>query len=199
MSHLTSCVDLIKRYWKWRNKAHENLTNDSPYYSEFSSKREHGSSIPSGTSFGDNKDLVNRVRSDACLLQTTLVTDNNEVDSRTGKDIGTWGILSDYVQNTPAADFPPVNYKQYASMLVFDQFMKNLLMNVSDEVNSPLKSNLSDGKTGGAALAFPQVAVSVAVLVGALAMNPMNEAMAIVEHHEGMLKFLFTTSGVPTL
>lgn len=33
--------DLIKRYWNWRNKAHDNLDQDTPYLSEFSKRNQN--------------------------------------------------------------------------------------------------------------------------------------------------------------
>lgn len=122
--------DLIKRYWRWRSKAHDDLKQkgqDSPYVFEFSQSESLVNAIPTGTAFGDDPEIVDKVRSDSRLRNSPLVTDNQEVDPDTGRDIGTYGILSNYVQNTPAAMFPPVNYKQYAKLLVFDQFVKNLL------------------------------------------------------------------------
>lgn len=129
--------DLIKRYWNWRNKAHENLQEkygqQSPYYTEFS-KDSSVVGIPSGTSFGDDPSTVNLAREDSRRRHTPLVTDNQEKDTVTGNDIGSWGILTDYVQNTPAAQFPPVNYKAYSKMLVLDDFVKGLIeTDVSNE------------------------------------------------------------------
>ena len=131
--------DLIKRYWAWRSEAHINLREtqgkSSPYLSEFSvtDNRHLTAAIPTGTSFGDDPQLVDRVREDSRLRNTPLVVDNREVDENSGTEIGTWGILSDFSQNTPAASFPPVNYKQYKNMLVMDGFIKSIFK--KDEEN----------------------------------------------------------------
>uniref|UniRef100_A0A7S1Z823 Rieske domain-containing protein n=1 Tax=Ditylum brightwellii TaxID=49249 RepID=A0A7S1Z823_9STRA len=126
--------DLIKRYWKWRSEAHEELKKkgqNSPYMVEFSGQQAPAS-IPSGTSFGDDPELVARIRADSRLRNSPLVSDNKEIDERTGSEVGTWGILSDYVQNTPAANFPPVNYKQYKNLLVLDDFIKGVFQKDAD-------------------------------------------------------------------
>ena len=121
--------DLIKRYWKWRSDAHEDLKRktgkNSPYFVEFSGEEKKSATIPTGTSFGDDPKLVHRVRQDSRLRNIPLVFDNQEFDEKSGAEIGTYGIISDYVQNTPPANFPPVNYKQYKNMLVFDDFIKS--------------------------------------------------------------------------
>ena len=127
--------DLIKRYWRWRSKAHDALVDSgyevaSPYYVDFAhhDSRSVPAGIPSGTSFGDAPSVVERVRGDSRLTNIPLVSDNNEVDPTTGKAIGTYGIKEDYLQETPEARFPPINYKQYARMLVFDDLVKNLFL-----------------------------------------------------------------------
>ena len=175
--------DLIKRYWKWRNTAHENLRDqhgqDSPYYSEFSQKRSSmAMGIPTGTSFGDDPSLIDRVRSDARIRHTTLVTDNKETDPNTGNYIGTWGILTDYVQNTPAASFPPVNYQQYAKMLVFDKFVKGLVESSDNDL--PQKMGPTEPDKTITNYPVPQVAVTAVVVVALLGSNPIYEAFAMM-------------------
>jgi len=120
--------DLIKRYWQWRSEAHDDLKQkglQSLYYVEFSGKQAPAA-IPSGTSFGDDPDLVASLREDSRLRAMPLVSDNGQIDEKSGAQVGTWGILADYTQNTPAANFPPVNYKQYKRLLVIDDLVKNL-------------------------------------------------------------------------
>jgi len=135
--------DLIKRMWKWRSAALSNLSSenaelgkveagvplDSPYFVQFSQNADvkPRSGIPTGTSFGDSPAIVNKIREDSRIRNIPLVSDNHEINSLTGNAVGSWGIKQDYIQETPAANFPPINYKQYARMLVFDQFMKNIL------------------------------------------------------------------------
>jgi len=123
--------DLIKRYWSWRSKAHQNLQLehdiDSPYHVKFSGVQENTPGIPTGTAFGDDPALVKRVKANAQSRNTQLVTDSREVDMF-GNAVGTWGIKQDYIQDLPAANFPPVNYKPYARLLVFDDLVKNMVM-----------------------------------------------------------------------
>lgn len=115
--------DLIKRFWKWRSQAHASLAESkdgvtTPYFVDFSQNGPGTASsglrgIPTGTSFGDDPAVVSKVRHDARLRNIPLVTDDNEVDAATGNPIGSWGIKQTYLQNTPAANFPPMNYKKY--------------------------------------------------------------------------------------
>jgi len=103
----------------------------SPYFVDFSHQGESYhlqtvAGIPTGTLLGDDPAVVSRVHEDARLRNVPLVSDNQEVDLASGNAIGSWGIQQTYLQSTPAANFPPMNYKQYKSMLVFDQFVKNL-------------------------------------------------------------------------
>ncbi len=181
--------DLIVRYWKWRNKAHDNLKEehgiDSPYFSEFAA-RSSKASISSGTSFGDNPSVVNRVRSDSRLNNSPLVMDNRERDPSTGNDIGTWGILSDYVQNTPVASFPPINYNQYAKMLVFDEFVKDLI-SAEPENRTDQDSPIADV---GLSAPATQFAISMAMITGAVAYNPLSKAFAAVIDLDKFLSFL---------
>jgi len=122
--------DLIKRYWGWRSKAHQNLQLEhginSPYHVNFSGATENPG-IPTGTAYGDDPALVQKVRADAQTRNTPLVHDNRDVDAF-GNAVGTWGIKQDYIQDLPAANFPPVNYKPYARLLVFDDMVKNMVM-----------------------------------------------------------------------
>lgn len=127
--------DLIKRYWSWRSKAHQNLQLehdiDSPYHVKFSGVQENPG-IPTGTAFGDDPELVRRVKANAQTRNTPLVSDSRDVDAF-GNAVGTWGIKQDYIQELPAANFPPVNYKPYARLLVFDDLVKNMVMKRDDE------------------------------------------------------------------
>merc|ERR1712160_209954 len=65
--------DLIVRFWKWRNQAIANLKKekniDSPYISNFDFSSMPTSGIPSGTSFGDDPVMVEKLRHDS---QTTM-------------------------------------------------------------------------------------------------------------------------------
>jgi len=124
--------DLIKRYWTWRSKAHDALPRNenqqiiSPYFNSFHGIDKQMSSIPTGTSYGDDPAIVSKVRADAHFRQVPLASDDQEFDPRTGNAVGSWGIKQHYLQDTPAANFPPINYKQYARMLVFDDIVKKL-------------------------------------------------------------------------
>jgi len=123
--------DLIKQFWQWRSKAHG--IAGTPYFSNFTHHYEGSTpiSIASGTSFGDDPRVVSEVRK----TNFPLVANNDEINLATGNAVGSFGIKRDFLQNTPAANFPPINYKQYASMLVFDEFFKKLF--TEKEVRTP--------------------------------------------------------------
>eukprot|EP00587_Corethron_hystrix_P003373 CAMPEP_0113314904 /NCGR_PEP_ID=MMETSP0010_2-20120614/10777_1 /TAXON_ID=216773 ORGANISM="Corethron hystrix, Strain 308" /NCGR_SAMPLE_ID=MMETSP0010_2 /ASSEMBLY_ACC=CAM_ASM_000155 /LENGTH=853 /DNA_ID=CAMNT_0000171281 /DNA_START=275 /DNA_END=2836 /DNA_ORIENTATION=+ /assembly_acc=CAM_ASM_000155 len=135
--------DLIKRFWKWRNRSLENMklqkNVNSPYVDNFDFRTmPKTGGIPSGTSFGDNPEIVNRVRAEAQMRNIPLISDDGAIDNA-GNVVGTYGIKQDYIQDLPAANFPPVNYKQYARLLVFDQFVKNIMKRDDDEVPAPTR------------------------------------------------------------
>lgn len=122
--------DLIKRFWNWRSKAHQNLQlehdMESPYHVNFSGVKENPG-IPTGTAYGDDPALVSKIRASSQGRNTPLVAASHDVDAF-GNAVGSWGIKQDYIQDLPAANFPPVNYKPYARMLVFDDLVKNMVM-----------------------------------------------------------------------
>jgi len=132
--------DLIKRFWKWRSDAFVDLESKmpekekhmiSPYFVDFNHKQEKQPNtvvgIPTGTSlFGDKPSTVNQVRSDSAL-RSPVIRDNSDIDVTTGETVGSYGIKGDYLQETPAAQFPPINYKNYAKLLVFDEAIKKLI------------------------------------------------------------------------
>jgi len=132
--------DLIKRFWRWRSLAHtdleaktpaENKDLVSPYFVDFDHKQEpHPESIigiPTGTSlYGDSKATVRHIRNTAGT-RGNFINDNADVDVTSGETIGTYGIKQNYIQETPAAQFPPINYKNYAKALVFDEVVKKLI------------------------------------------------------------------------
>mmetsp|Transcript_3185 Transcript_3185/g.8790 ORF Transcript_3185/g.8790 Transcript_3185/m.8790 type:complete len:441 (+) Transcript_3185:2371-3693(+) len=190
--------DLIMRYWKWRNAAHDKLRDtkglNSPYFSEFASTARPG--ISSGTSFGDSTEVIDRVRSEAKLASAPLVDDNHEKDPMTGNDVGTWGILSDYVQNTPVASFPPINYNKYAKLLVFDDFVKNLIQPTDngevcdDKLNNRIASS-STPPAGGNSVPVPQLVASMALIAGAVSLNPVaSEATVAMTRLDHILNVL---------
>jgi len=132
--------DLIKRFWKWRSRAHDDLEAKapekdedtiSPYFVDFKHNQEPHSTaiegIPTGTSlYGDNLSTVSHIRNTAGTRRT-FVKDNADIDVTTGETVGTYGIKQNFIQETPAAQFPPINYKNYAKALVFDEFVKKLI------------------------------------------------------------------------
>lgn len=146
--------DLIKRYWKWRQDAHESLADGStaaipsPYLNAFAnngvqaetSKR---AAIPSGTVFGDGSSTISQVRSEAMSSNTYMVGDDGQKDEKTGNAIGTWGIKQGYLQDTPAANFPPMNYKPYANLLVLDDLVKRLFAG-QEPSYSMIKTQMAD-------------------------------------------------------
>lgn len=130
--------DLIKRYWKWRSLSHKDLMEnhqvDSPYYSKFMKgvgMTKPTGLVPTGTSYGDDPSLIAKVKANAKTMNTLLVSDDQGIDER-GNSIGTWGIKQDYIQELPAANFPPMNYKQYANLLAYDEFVKGLIKKDED-------------------------------------------------------------------
>lgn len=143
--------DLIKRYWRWREKAHSSLKADdltdikSPYFNSLNNNGQGAmpSGIRTGTAFGDATETVNRVRTEARVRGSPLVRDDGGIDESTGKEIGSWGIKQNYVQDLPAAQFPPMNYKPYANLLVLDDLVKSLL--VGQEPSSTMvKTQMDD-------------------------------------------------------
>jgi len=137
--------DLIRGYWTWRGKAHRALgDNTNPYFGRFeeSSKKV---AIPTGTSiYGDNKIVVNdKIRSGADL---GLEQGKPQVDEKTGEEVGTWGIKQNFIQNTPAADFPPMNYKAYKERLFLHDFANRLMLG-EEPSSTMIKTAMGD--TGG--------------------------------------------------
>lgn len=51
-----------------------------------------------------------------------VVDDGECVD---GKNIGTYGILKSYSQQTPAVDYPPMTYNMYKPLLDLDQAFRH--------------------------------------------------------------------------
>ena len=123
--------DLIKQFWQWRTKAHE--LDGTPYFSNFTHHFQGSipTSIASGTSFGDDPKVVAAIRKQ----NAPLVANNDDINPATGNAVGAYGIKQDFLQNTPAANFPPINYKQYASMLVWDNVIKSLFK--EKEIRTP--------------------------------------------------------------
>ena len=132
--------DLIKRFWKWRSQAHEDLEAKSPkedrdiispYFIDFDHKQKpHPNAvigIPTGTSlYGDKPSTVEHHRTTAAS-RGGFISDNGDVDVSTGENVGTYGIKQNYLHETPAAHFPPINYKNYAKALVFDEAVKKMV------------------------------------------------------------------------
>jgi len=138
--------DLIAKYWSWRSKAHTNMAQKegdsfaSPYFTSFEQKK---AGIPSGTAYGDDPQLMSQLRSDSQKRNIPLVTSDGTRDEQTGNEIGTWGIKQNYVQNSPAADFPPMNYKAYKNALVFDDMFKQLFAG-DEKSNTMIKTAMGD-------------------------------------------------------
>ena len=142
--------DLIKRYWKWRQAAHESISDNenelkTPYFTKLSDNGLGAmpSGIPTGTAFGDNHETIRRVRAESATRGTPLVGDDGGIDEATGNAIGSWGIKQNYLQNTPAANFPPMNYKPYAKLLVFDDLVKGLFAG-QEPSSTMIKKTLGD-------------------------------------------------------
>ncbi len=162
--------DLIKRFWKWRSKAHDDLeakspqknkNTISPYFVDFDHEKTPNPKsvvgIPTGTSlYGDSPSTVTHHRSTAGT-RADFIRDNADVDVTTGENVGTYGIKQNYIQETPAAHFPPINYKNYAKALVFDEVVKKLIFDkefkfrpdasrVATSSSSPAPTTTSDSE-----------------------------------------------------
>ena len=83
------------------------------------------------------RDITGGLPRVAELFEDRQPKDKAEIDDKTGAEVGTWGILSSYTQNTPAANFPPMNYRQYKSMLVLDDIVKGVFQKDSDSEQYP--------------------------------------------------------------
>jgi hypothetical protein len=130
--------DLVSKYWKWRNEAHDDLNKNSdgkitsPYFSSYG----NGSgpiSIATGTSiFGDKAETADLARSAAKMATTSNNNDEGgagEFNAERGGDSTTvWGIKRNYSPNTPPAEYPPMNFKRYKSALRLDDLTKMILM-----------------------------------------------------------------------
>lgn len=142
--------DLIKRYWRWRQQAHESLEPSesgiqSPYSMGFMNNGQNPlpSGIATGTAFGDAPRTISAVKSLANQQGTSMVSDDGNVDTSNGFAIGSWGIKQNYLQETPAANFPPMNYKRYANLLVLDDLVKSLFAG-QETSYTMVKSQLDD-------------------------------------------------------
>jgi hypothetical protein len=130
--------DLVAKYWRWRNQAHDALNKNSdgkiisPYFSAYS-KDGAPISIATGTSiFGDRQESADLARSAAQMATTS----NNNIEGgagdfdpeRGGDSSAVWGIKRTYSPNTPPAEYPPMNFKRYKSALRLDDLTKMILM-----------------------------------------------------------------------
>jgi hypothetical protein len=142
--------------WSWRSKTHAALgevATNSPYgNNKFSKERDRPqqSGIHTGTSFGDNPAFVSKAHQDSCLPNIPLVNGAQDVDpEQTAHVIGSWGIKQSYLQEeTPVANFPPINYKQYKGMLVMDDFLvKNIVAPDEEDVAPPFMEKQKKSKS----------------------------------------------------
>jgi hypothetical protein len=126
--------DLVAKYWKWRNEAHEALNSDSdgviksPYFSSYS---DNGSpiSIATGSSiFGDQSDTASLARSAAQMVTKSNNAEGGQFHPDNGDTSTTWGIKRTYTANTPLAEYPPMNFKRYKAALRWDDLTKKILM-----------------------------------------------------------------------
>ena len=140
------CDDLIAKYWKWRDQAHANLNKDSedgvfksPYFSSYLEK--DGSRVQSiistGSSvYGDSPKAAEATRkiAETARTSTTLASEDatDQFSPETGA--GNWGIKRGYTQNTPLAEYPPMNYKRYKEALRWDDLTKKILLNQGENL-----------------------------------------------------------------
>lgn len=170
--------DLIKKYWMWRDEAHNALTEQSggsrtsPYFTSLANNGVDSvpSGIATGTALGDDPAVVARVRKQG----SNLITDDGEVNLSTGEPIGSWGIKQNFIQQTPQAVFPPINYKRYAKLLVIDDLVKILLQGESsstmvkskmDELGSKVQSDTLPDDSKGIQISAALGGVVAAIMV----------------------------------
>ena len=101
--------DLMSRYWDWRRKAHSSTPSGNPWFGTLENKGK--ASIPTGTTYGDDQDVVEMARS----YGRNIVDVDRSV-----------GIKQDYLQQTPEAKYAPMNGEGYINALVLDDLVKKL-------------------------------------------------------------------------
>ena len=74
------------------------------------------------------------------------MVDDGHRDEKTGDPIGTWGIKQAYLQETPAALFPPMNFQGYKKLLVLDDLVKGILTG-QEPSYSMIKTQMDDFKS----------------------------------------------------
>jgi len=101
--------------------------------------------LPYFSKWEDGKDLTFKAaiteKDMSSETSFAVVDDGERVD---GKNVGTYGILKSYSQQTPAADYPPVNYNMYKPLLDLDQAFRHDAPG-NDAENSKKKTTVLTG------------------------------------------------------
>lgn len=118
--------DLVAHFYKWKNAA---VKNDGalPFFSKWDGKMLNFKAASTEREMSQDASF-------------SVVDDGKSVD---GKDVGTYGILKSYSQQTPTEKYPPVNYNMYKPLLDMDQMMRR---------DAP-GNEFEEGKAGGKAAA----------------------------------------------
>lgn len=96
--------DLISQFYKWKASAEEN-DGALPFFSRWDGKAMNFKAAANDQEMSQD-------------VSFSVVDDKEHVD---GKQVGTYGILKSYTQQTPVDLYPPVNYKMYKPLLDLDQ------------------------------------------------------------------------------
>lgn len=101
--------DLVQSFYKWKNYA---VKNDGvlPFFSKWNNGK--ALNFKAATT---EKDMSTET--------TFAVVDDAEIVD--GENVGTYGILKSYTQQTPLITYPPVNYKMYKPLLDVDQIFRH--------------------------------------------------------------------------
>jgi len=122
--------DLVQKFYRYKDSA---VKNDGalPFFSKWRSTR---------------RELEFQAATTEAEVATEqnfqIVDDGERVD---GKTVGTYGILKSYRQETPYADFPPVNYMKYKPLLDIDRIFRKDSPG-AEEARATTKSDFDFGK-----------------------------------------------------
>ena len=146
--------DLVQHFYRYKNAA---VKNDGalPFFSEWKDGKKVNFK-PAATE-----------REQSSETSFSVVDDREHVD---GKNVGTYGILKSYNQQTPVADYPPVNYKMYKPLLDLDQaFRKDAPGHeIQEEGDAVDSKKVAVGIVGSCVLGAATVGAAVASALGSL-------------------------------
>ena len=99
--------DLVAHFYKWKAAAEKN-DGRLPFFSKWDGRKMDFQAAATGAEMSQDTSF-------------RVVDDRERVD---GKQVGTYGILRSYSQETPVAKYPPVNYQMYKPLLDLDQLAR---------------------------------------------------------------------------